>query len=107
MVGEEDYSEFLRESNDYSDIEAQLSKWFEEDEGDLESKESKSTSNQLRDYRIFIESGVFRESCQSYFELMKRFVNEEIGGKDFESQFLRLRGQDIVRSNELCEKIQV
>ncbi len=101
---EDDYAELAREIvNSTSDDVAEFLK-------PLSDKDKKSRSrdpnDRLREYRIIVERTVGWTFCQSYSELMKSFLNEEIRGEEFESQFLRLRSQGIVRTKELCEKIE-
>ena len=67
---------------------------------------SKNTLQKLRQYNIVVEASVCWASRQAYFELLKSFLSKEIDGETFSSKFLRLRGQDMARVNEICEKIE-
>lgn len=67
---------------------------------------SKNTLQKLQEYHILVEASVFWASRQAYFELLKSFLSKEIDGETFSSKFIRLRGRNMRRKNEICEKIE-
>ena len=67
---------------------------------------SKNTLQKLRKYNILVEASVFWASRQAYLELLKSFLSKEIDGVIFSSKFFRLRGQNMARVDEICEKIE-
>lgn len=67
---------------------------------------SKNLSQKLINYNIVVEQGLFWVSRQAYLELLKSFLLKEIDGVTFSSKFFRLRGQNMARADEICEKIE-
>ena len=67
---------------------------------------SKNIIQKLLKYHMLVEASVFWASRQTYLELLKSFLSKEIDGVTFSSKFFRLRGQNIARANEICEKIE-
>ena len=74
----------------------------------LENKKSRSQDphRQVTRYQILIERTVCWSYRQSYFELVKSFIKEEIGGEKFQSEFFKLWYEDMRRADEICEKIE-
>jgi hypothetical protein len=67
---------------------------------------SKNTLQKLRNYNILVEVSVGWASRQAYLELLKSFLSKEINGEVFSSKFFRLRGRNMRKVNEICEKIE-
>ena len=57
-------------------------------------------------YRILIERSVFWSARQAYLELFKSFLSKKIGGETFRTKFFRLKGQNVRRTYEICNKIE-
>lgn len=88
--------------------EGDFSKFMRDLDESLEGKKSRSKDprEKLVGYKILLGGVVFWKSRQSYFEIIKSFLNEEIGGEEFQSQFLNLRSGNMRIVTEICEKIE-
>lgn len=67
---------------------------------------SKNLPKKLTNYTIVVESSVAWASRKAYLNLLKRFLAKEIDGITFQSEFISLRGQNMSKVSEICEKIE-
>lgn len=67
---------------------------------------SKNLSQKLTNYIIVVGASVSWASRQAYLELIQNFLSKKIDGITFQSEFLSLRGQNMSKANEICEKIE-
>jgi hypothetical protein len=66
----------------------------------------RSLENNLIKYEVLLENMVFWKSRQNYFELVKSFRDGEIEGVTFCSEFLTLRSKDMLKRDDIFEKIE-
>lgn len=67
---------------------------------------SKNLIQKLTNYNIVVERAVRWASRQTYLELLKSFLAKEIGGITFRSEFLAFRTQNMIKTDEICKKIE-
>ena len=59
----------------------------------------------LTKYEVVFENPIFWASRESYFKIIKSFIEKEIGAKKFDSEFLKLRSENMAQINLLVQKI--
>lgn len=69
-------------------------------------KSLKTPIEKLMSYTLLVESSVFWASRQAYLEMVRSFLLKEINGETFTTQFLRLRGENMISKKELCATIE-
>ena len=69
-------------------------------------KSLKTPIEKLKSYNLIVENSVFWASRQAYLEMIQSFLSKKIDGETLTSKFLELRTQDMIRTNELCARIE-
>jgi hypothetical protein len=69
-------------------------------------KSLKTPIEKLKKYELIVESSVFWASRQAYLEVIQSFLSKKIDGETLTSKFFQLRGQDMMRTDELCAIIE-
>ena len=60
----------------------------------------------LSNYHILVGASVFWESREAYLDLLQSFLLKEIHGETFSSKFFRLRGENMAKTDKVCERIE-
>ena len=66
----------------------------------------KTPIEKLRKYNIIVQASVFWSSRQAYLKLVQSFLSKKIDGKTLTSKFFKLRGEDMIMTDELCAIIE-
>lgn len=89
--------------NTQSDLE---SEFLEKINQKPKKDQSKNLYQKLRKYHILIDRVVYWNSRHAYLNLLRQFLRKEIGGITFRSEFVGLRGQNISKASEICDRIE-
>jgi hypothetical protein len=69
-------------------------------------KSLKTPIEKINNYNLLVSDSVFWASRQAYLEMVQSFLSKKIDGETLTTKFFELRGQDMIRTNELCAIIE-